>query len=138
MHEWALAEGAVSTAIRIAQEEGCREITKIKIKMGELQQIDKDIFEFSLKEIIQLQNPMVAQANIEIEEEKAMLKCRVCGQEWAFSDAVKDLNDSERESIHFVPEIAHVYITCPTCQSPDFEFVKGRGVWLDSIEGEQS
>jgi hydrogenase nickel incorporation protein HypA/HybF len=136
VHEWALAEGAVSTAIRIAQDEGCSEITKIKIKMGELQQIDKDIFEFSLKEVIKVQNPMVAKANIEIEEEEAILKCRVCGQEWSFSDALKKLSEDERESIHFVPEIAHVYITCPACKSPDFEFMKGRGVWLDSIEGE--
>ena len=40
-----------------------------------------------------------------------------------------------REAIHFVPEIAHTYIKCPKCGSPDFEVVQGRGVWLESIKG---
>jgi hydrogenase nickel incorporation protein HypA/HybF len=39
------------------------------------------------------------------------------------------------EAIHFVPEMAHVYIKCPSCGSPDFEVVEGRGVWLQSIKG---
>lgn len=135
MHEWALAEGVISTALSIAKEKGMTEIIRINIKIGELQQIDMEIFEFALKEINQPQRPMVAKAKIEIKVEEAVLKCRICGQEWAFSNVLNKLGEEERESIHFVPEVAHVYITCPTCKSPDFEFVKGRGVWLDCIEG---
>jgi hydrogenase nickel incorporation protein HypA/HybF len=138
VHEWALAEGIVSTAVRIAREQGCSDITRIKIRLGELQQIDTGIFETLLKEVIQTQDSMAAGAEIEIEEEKAVMKCRVCGREWDFDDDLKGLSEEEGESIHFVPEIAHVYITCPACESPDFEFVKGRGVWLDSIEGEEN
>jgi hydrogenase nickel incorporation protein HypA/HybF len=39
------------------------------------------------------------------------------------------------EAIHFVPEIAYVYIRCPNCKSPDFEIMQGRGVWLERIRG---
>ncbi|MCK4571832.1 hydrogenase maturation nickel metallochaperone HypA, partial [candidate division WOR-3 bacterium] len=55
MHEWALAEAVISTAIKVAEEEKFKEITEIKIKLGELQQIEIEIFEFALKEIIQPQ-----------------------------------------------------------------------------------
>ncbi|MFW0859089.1 MAG: hydrogenase nickel incorporation protein HypA [Dehalococcoidia bacterium] len=133
MHEWALAEGVISTALQVAEREGLNEITAIKIKMGELQQIDLEIFELALSEIRQSQTSMVANARTELEREAAVLKCRVCGREWAFGDAL--LAEEERESIHFLPEIAHTYITCPECKSPDFQFVKGRGVWIDSIVG---
>jgi hydrogenase nickel incorporation protein HypA/HybF len=135
VHEWALAEGVISTALSTAKEKGMTEIIRINIKIGELQQIDMEIFEFALKEINQPQRSMIAKAKIEIEEEEAVLKCRICGHEWAFSNVFNKLGEEERESIHFVPEVAHVYITCPACKSPDFEFVKGRGVWLDCIEG---
>ena len=135
MHEWALAEAVISTAIKVAEEEKLKEITEIKIKLGELQQIEIEIFEFALKEIIQPQKQLLRKAKIEIETEKAILKCRVCGQEWNYEDAMKNLCEEESESIHFVPDIAHVYIRCPKCKSPDFEIVKGRGVWVESIEG---
>ncbi len=39
------------------------------------------------------------------------------------------------ESIHFIPEVAHTYIKCPKCGSPDFEIIKGRGIWLEKIKG---
>ena len=137
MHEWALAEAVISTALNVAKKEKLKEITKIKIMMGELQQIDIEIFEFALKEIIQPQSPILIKAKIDLETERAILKCRVCGYEWAFGDAMKKLGEEESESIHFVPEIAHVYIRCPKCKSPDFEVIKGRGVLIDSIEGER-
>lgn len=136
MHEWALAEAVISTALKVAKKDRLREITKIKIKMGELQQIDLEIFEFALKEIIQPQSAIMRKAKIELESERAILKCRVCERQWAFSDAIKKLSEEESEFIHFIPDIAHVYIRCPKCKSPDFEIVKGRGVWIDFIEGE--
>jgi hydrogenase nickel incorporation protein HypA/HybF len=79
---------------------------------------------------------MLKQTEIELENEKAVLKCRVCGHQWAFSDVMKELSEEDSESIHFVPDIAHVYIRCPKCNSPDFEIVEGRGVWIEYIEGE--
>lgn len=136
MHEWALAEAVISSVLKAAEEEGLGEITKIKIKMGELQQMDIEVFEFALREISQPQRPIMRKAKIELETEEAILKCRACGHEWLFSEAIKGLSEEQSEAIHFIPEVAHVYIRCPKCESPDFEFVKGRGVWIESIEGD--
>ena len=136
MHEWALAEAVISSALKAAEQEGIREITGLRVNIGELQQIDVEVFEFALKEVSQPQRPMMGKAEIELKTEKAILKCRSCGHEWDFDEALNGLSEEEAEAIHFVPEVAHVYIRCPKCDSPDFEFMKGRGVWIESLEGE--
>ena len=130
MHEWALAEAVVSTSVRIAEEKGLKEIIELKIKIGELQQIDQEIFEFALS---QLRSPMLKNAKFSLETVEAELKCRVCNHKWRFN--TKNMDEGVSEFIHFVPEIAHTYLKCPKCGSPDFEIVTGRGVWLDSIKG---
>jgi len=130
MHEWALAEAVVSTALRTAKEKGFKKITKVKVKLGELQQIDVEIFKSALNEI---KKQKQLEAEIVLEEEKAALKCRVCDEKWSFEDATKNL-DEEREFLHFIPETAHAYLKCPKCGSPDFE-ITGRGVSVESVEG---
>jgi hydrogenase nickel incorporation protein HypA/HybF len=130
MHEWALAEAVVSAASETAEKEGLKEVTEVKIKVGELQQIEADIFEFALS---QLKTKRLKNAKFKIEQISAKLRCRVCGNQWAFSE--EKLNKGTAEAIHFVPEIAHAYVRCQKCGSPDFEILEGRGVWLQSIRG---
>jgi len=130
MHEWALAEGVVSTAVKIARAEGLSEITEVVVKIGELQQVVHDVLNFALE---QLRKPMMKDARFVLETIPARLRCRVCGEEWRFSP--EELSEEVSEAIHFVPEVAHVYIKCPGCGSPDFEVVEGRGVILASIKG---
>lgn len=130
MHEWALAEGVISTAIKIAREEGLSEITEIVVKIGELQQVEHDVLNFALE---QLRKPMMEDARFVLETIPARLRCRVCSMEWQFSP--RELSEEVSEAIHFVPEVAHVYIKCPGCGSPDFEVMEGRGVILASIKG---
>jgi hydrogenase nickel incorporation protein HypA/HybF len=43
--------------------------------------------------------------------------------------------ENVQENIHFIPEVAHVYVKCPRCESPDFEVLKGRGVWINKVMG---
>jgi hydrogenase nickel incorporation protein HypA/HybF len=135
MHEWALAEAVISTLVETSKKEKVKEITEVKIKIGELQQIDEEIFKFALKEMTQSQYSLLRKTKIKIEKESAILKCRVCGNEWHFGSQSKKLTEEESESIHFIPEAAYIYIRCPRCKSPDFEIIKGRGVWIDSIKG---
>lgn len=130
MHEWALAEAVVSTTLKIAEEKGLKEVIELKIKIGELQQIDQEIFEFALS---QLRSPMLKNAKFSLETVKAELECRVCNHKWKFN--TKNMDHDVSEFIHFVPEIAHTYLKCPKCGSPDFEILTGRGVWLDSVKG---
>jgi hydrogenase nickel incorporation protein HypA/HybF len=130
MHEWALAEALISATSQIAEKEGLKEITEVKIKVGELQQIELGILRFALS---QLKSPKFKKAKITIRIEKAKLKCRVCNHQWIFDR--EKLDTDTAEAIHFIPEIAHTYIKCPKCGSPDFEVKQGRGVWLESIKG---
>lgn len=130
MHEWALAEGVISTASRIAGEECLKEVTEVIVKVGELQQVEHDVLEYAFN---QLKTPLFENARFTLVSQPAMFKCRNCGNEWDFTS--KGMNEEVSEAIHFVPEMAHVYIKCSVCGSPDFEVVKGRGVWLATIKG---
>lgn len=130
MHEWALAEAVISTASEIVEKEGIKQIREVRIKIGELQQIELDILEFALS---QLKTSKFKNAKFDIETVRAELKCRVCGHRWVFDK--EKLDESTAEAIHFVPEIAHTYVKCPKCGSPDFEILQGRGIWLESIKG---
>jgi hydrogenase nickel incorporation protein HypA/HybF len=137
MHEWALAESILTAALEAAEKEKLKKITEININIGELQQIEQDIFEFSLNEIIKTQGEKLKDVKIKIETEKSTLKCKSCENTWKFSDMKKKLNEDESEAIHFIPEVAFVHTRCPKCGSPDFEITTGRGVSITSIKGEK-
>ncbi|MCG9969497.1 hydrogenase nickel incorporation protein HypA [Pelotomaculum terephthalicicum JT] len=137
MHEWALAESIVFTVNEEAVKEKLKDITMVKVKVGELQQIELDIFKFALENVLPLSSIPLNMARIDIEIDESTLKCNVCRNEWNFRDAAGKLPEEESEAIHFIPEVAHIYMRCPRCGSPDFEIAKGRGVWIDYIEGER-
>jgi len=137
MHEWALAESIIVTIIKESEKEKLSKVFKVTVKIGELQSIELDIFKFSLENMIEVYHPPVSLENICLEIERCILKCKVCGNNWNYRDAPKKPDDTETEAIHFVPEVAHTYMRCPQCGSPDFEILQGRGVWLESIEGER-
>ncbi|MCW4046550.1 MAG: hydrogenase nickel incorporation protein HypA [Candidatus Bathyarchaeota archaeon] len=130
MHEWALAEAVIAAAQQIAEEEKLKEVREVTIKVGELQGVEKDILQFALS---QLKPANFKNANFHITRAKTTLKCRACGNTWLFNE--KKLGKDTVEAIHFVPEVAHTYIKCPKCGSPDFEITEGRGIWLESIKG---
>lgn len=135
MHEWSLAEGVISTALSVAEDNDAENITKINIKIGDLQQVEREIFEVALEETSK--GTMAENSEMKIEGESAVLECRVCGEEWEFEKSKENLSEEETESIHFMPDLAHTYIRCPNCESPDFKIKEGRGVWIDSVELER-
>ncbi len=130
MHEWALAEAILKSANEIAQKEKLREVTEVTIRTGELQQVEPSILRLALSEMKQ---PIFKNTKFHILKTKTTLECRVCGNTWKFN--IKKLDKDKAEAVHFVPEVAHTYIKCQKCGSPDFKIASGRGVWLDSIEG---
>jgi len=137
MHEWALAESILTAAVEESKKEKMKKITEIKIALGELQQIQKDIFRFALDEIIKEQGGIFKNTKIIIKTEKSTLKCKNCENTWSFSDMKKKISEEEGESIHFIPEVAFVHTRCPKCGSPDFEITAGRGVSITQIKGEK-
>lgn len=130
MHEWALAEAIITAASEIAEREHLKEITEVVIKIGELQMIEPDVLKFALS---QTKTEQFKEAKFEFRTEKARLKCRKCGHVWVFTK--KNIDEDELEAIHFVPEIAHTYVKCPNCGSPDFEMQEGRGIVLQTVKG---
>ena len=130
MHEWALAEAVICSASEAAEKEGLREVTEVRIRVGELQQIEQDVFMFALQ---QIKKDKLESAEFKIEEAQGRMKCRACGHTWIFNK--KEFDENVVEAIHFVPEVAHAYVKCPNCGSPDFDVIEGRGVWLLSVKG---
>ena len=110
MHELALADSVVKAALQAADEAGIDRIARIVVKVGELQQIEKDLFEFSLTSVIPSQDKRLTDVDI---------------------DAAGD----EGEAVHFIPELSHAFARCPSCGSPDFDITHGRGITLEQIEG---
>ena len=131
MHEWALGEGIISTAIEYGKQNNAKEIVKIVVVLGELQDIEQEILEFAMQ---QLKKDTIAEnAEIVFEEERAKFRCRNCGYEWNMKETERELTDDIREDIHFVPEVVHSFLSCPNCGSRDFEVVKGRGVYIKEM-----
>jgi hydrogenase nickel incorporation protein HypA/HybF len=130
MHEWALAEAVLAAALEAAEKEKLEGVSEVRVKVGELQQVDTEILDFAFS---QLKLESFKDAKLVVEIEKAEFRCRVCGHSWIFGK--NKIDKDSAEAIHFVPEVAHVYIKCPNCGSPDFEIVKGRGIWLKSLKG---
>jgi len=130
MHEWSLAYAVVSASIEHCVKQGKKQATAI-IELGELQQIDKEIFEDALKEISSGQTECVLSFKIEIKP--AEFNCRKCGKKWTFDEEQKKLNEDNQECIHFIPEVVHSFTRCPNCKSSDFEVIEGRGVSIKGI-----
>ena len=130
MHEWALAEAILASAKQVAQQEKLTAVTDVTIRVGELQQVEPPILRFALKN---LKEGMFKDTKFHILKAKSTLRCRVCGTTWDYNS--KKVDKSTAEAIHFIPEVAHTYIKCPNCGSPDFEIASGRGVWLEDLKG---
>lgn len=126
VHEWALAESIVL----YVSNKGVRKARRIKVKIGALQSIDKEILGFALNEL--LKEYKIEVDNIEILEDQPVLKCNRCGFEWSID--TDSVDEDVRESIHFLPESIYAYHRCPKCGSVDYEILKGRGLGEVVIE----
>ncbi|MCL5949144.1 MAG: hydrogenase nickel incorporation protein HypA [Candidatus Bathyarchaeota archaeon] len=133
MHEWALAEAILASAQQIAEQENLTTISEVTIRVGALQQVEPPILRFALK---QMATGPLKNSKYHILKSKSILKCRVCTTSWPYNSKKVDKNTAE--AIHFIPEVAHSYIKCPKCGSPDFEIALGRGVWIEGLQGERS
>ena len=137
MHEWALAEAVVETIIReIEGREGggrkVRSVDSVTLSLGTLQNVDAAVFREGLTYFLPPEIVLTEESFVFTEEEAEFL-CRPCSAKSSYGGE-KNLQEDDRESIHFIPEAAHSFLACPSCGSPDFEITKGRGVSITSIE----
>ncbi len=136
MHEMALAEAVVATALQAAEERGLARISVLDVRIGELQRIEPEAFEFCLQQVLPAGEPRLADARISLEIERALFRCRPCGESFDLAATGGPASEDEAEAIHFLPELARAFLGCPSCRSPDFEVLAGRGVSIESIRGD--
>lgn len=136
MHELALADAVITAALQAAAADGMVSIRKLTVRIGEMQRIEPETFEFALRQVLPTTDARLRDARLVIEREPARLICRRCSRAFSLAQAAGPLASDAAEAIHFVPELAHAFLTCPDCGSSDFEVVEGRGVSIASIEGD--
>jgi hydrogenase nickel incorporation protein HypA/HybF len=136
MHETALAEAVVAAAIETAEKNGLAKITRIDVRIGELQSIEQDTLRFAIEQLIPPLEPRIAGAVLVMHIDPARCLCRACGRSFGLADVPAPGDHASSEAIHFIPELAHAFLRCPACASPDFEVTGGRGVTLGAIEGD--
>ena len=136
MHEWALAEGVVQTALQTARENGLRRVSAIRVTVGQMQQISPAFFHKAIEEVIPADEPLLEGVEVRIDSEEAACRCRACDAEFGVGEALGALGGEAAESIHFIPELAQTFMACPACGSPDYSVERGRGVVLAAVEGE--
>ena len=135
MHELALADSVMTAALSAADDAGLDRIDRIVVKIGELQQIKRELFEFSLTTVLPAQDARLAGVKFDISEEPVRFRCRSCGTDYGRNEAGIDNDGDQGEAIHFIPELSHAFAQCPSCESPDFDIRAGRGITLERIDG---
>ena len=136
MHEWALVDAVAASAEAAAIEGKLKKVAAVVVVLGELQNIDRAAAKRLFSELRKARKAPLHCARLAIRTEKAVFRCRSCGKTFGIKDLNK-LSHKESEAVHFLPEMAHVYMECPACASRDFEITKGRGIYVREIRGER-
>lgn len=131
MHEWALAESVAATIDEELKQHKGSSLQAINLLFGELQNIDREIFQTGLATM--LDSIPEVEKRLHIETEPARFRCGACGAEWGLADQ-SGLTEDQREAIHFLPEAVQAFMHCPECNGVDYRVVAGRGISLQSIE----
>ena len=135
MHELALADSVLKAALSAADDAGMDRIDRIVVKIGELQQIERELFEYSLTTVLPAMDARLAGVKFDLSEELVRFECRSCGTDYGKDEAGIESDGDQGEAIHFIPELSHAFARCPSCGSPDFEIRAGRGITLERIVG---
>jgi len=132
VHEWSLAEAVIRYVKGVVGERSGSRARLVVLKLGRLQSIDREVFEFALRELSRSEGVEIGE--LRMIEEDPVLRCRRCGYTWTVD--MSRVSEDVAEAIHFVPEVVHSFFKCPRCGSRDFEVVKGRGVYVERVEVE--
>lgn len=146
MHEWSLAEGLIRSLIDYARNENLSKIDEVDISIGELMNIDVNVFEEALKSIMSISG--LSDTSINIVIERVSFKCRRCNYAWSISEVYDQLKerlddlgimepDGKESPLHFFPELVSVFVNCPKCGSADFQVVSGNTIKILKIIGER-
>lgn len=114
MHELSIMQGVLDIVRDSAVQNGISRINKLKLVIGSLTMIMPDSLRFAFE--VLSQDEMFREANMQIEEVPAFIRCHACNSETAQEDAY--------------------CFVCSGCGSNQVEVVKGREMYLDYYEGD--
>lgn len=112
MHELAVTEGIISTAVEAAQRNGGRRITAINLVIGELSSIVDDSVQFYFDMVSA--GTLAEGALLRFERRPATVACLDCG--------------------HTVDAVAPFEPHCPHCAGQRLQVAGGQDFYVDSIE----
>lgn len=114
MHEYAVTESILEIVQAEAAKAGANRITEIKIVIGELSTFVDQSIDFYFKALAR--GTAAAEAKLIFEKVAAQAKCKNCGAQFHPPDA---------------------FFTCPECNWPALELLRGQEFFVESIEIEQ-
>ncbi|HDP79476.1 MAG TPA: hydrogenase maturation nickel metallochaperone HypA [Spirochaetes bacterium] len=113
MHELSIMGSILDIVLEHAGKNGAGRVSKINLEVGELSDLLPEwmqmYFDFVSKDTI------AEKAELSIARVPAVLKCRSCGSEFGF----------KKDDWKF---------SCPDCDSPEVEIIRGREFKIISIE----
>ncbi len=113
MHELAVTQGILDIAVSEADKAGKKRVTQINIKLG--------VFSGMVPQCIQeyydilSEDTVAAGAKLVFDRVPAAIRCRSCGAE---------------------SEIQHFRLRCPVCKDNKVDLIRGRELYIDSMEVE--
>ncbi len=114
MHELGIISNIFKIIEQVAEENKLIKITKVQVKLGQLQQIVPETLAFAFEAVAK--GTKAESAVLDVEYVPVKMKCNQCGDEF------------------FVEE--HVYI-CPECSETGLTMLQGMEIILESVEGDQ-
>jgi len=114
MHEFSLMQNVLATVESTAREAKAERVTSIRLVIGELSEVLFDAMEFAFEAL----SPGTVCEGATLTETRVppLARCMVCGAEFA------------HDRYHWA---------CPECDSLATELLKGREMYIDSIEIEE-
>lgn len=111
MHEVAIMQSAVETALEQARLAGASRVAVIRLRVGSLAGVAPEALEFACTEVTR--GTPAEGARLEIENVPAMAWCAVCQREFPCDD---------------------YFAECPRCRTECLELRRGRELQLSSLE----
>ena len=125
MHELTLVQGILDSVNEEADKRG-KKVEAIRVGVGELAQFDTKLLIRLFADLTR--GTELQGAKTAFESERSKIRCLGCGRTWRFKELAVQLSESDREMVHFLPELLGSFAMCPTCSQSFFEIEAGRSV----------
>jgi len=127
MHEWSIAYGIVLTATSVAESNGLKSVTLVRVRVPRVSMLDLEILREAYVELSK--GTVLEGSRIEIEVDKSAFRCGNCSREFGLDEVSNQLEGivgeyGEENPLHFIPELASTLLECPYCGSKDIRLLQ--------------